>query len=226
MKKLIALALALLALFAFAACANNDPVGDESDLPDSITTAPEGSDEPEDTTSAADAETTAPAASGDNSFANVTELVDLLNTKSAVQVRMGATMDIPAEYPEDFVGLTADQYKEYVEAGAFHEPMISPADHSMSVIQLKEGADAEAVAKIVFENCNPRKWVCMTAEHVLVARSGQYIMLAMTTKSNTEILYNAFVEIFPDAVKQEASAEDVLSNRPVQNLPGADPVLP
>ncbi|MBR7137513.1 MAG: hypothetical protein IKC99_05590, partial [Clostridia bacterium] len=139
---------------------------------------------------------------------------------------MGATMEIPADYPEDFVGLTADQYKEYVAEGAFHEPMISPADHSMSVIKLKDGVAAADVAKIVFENCNPRKWVYMTAEHVLVAQSGQYIMLAMTTKANTEILYKAFTEIFPDAVMQEASAETVLSGRPAVNLPGADPVLP
>lgn len=86
---------------------------------------------------------------------------------------------ITAEISEAYVGLTQAEYEESIEEGVFFESMMSPANQSYCLLKVKEGADVAALQQKVFENANPRKWICVTADKVLVMADDSYIMLAM-----------------------------------------------
>lgn len=64
------------------------------------------------------------------------------------------------------------------------------------MLRLPEGADAAEIQKEIEENLNPRKWVCVEAESSKVARHGNLILVAMSSK---------------DAVNKAVSNFDALS---------------
>ena len=86
---------------------------------------------------------------------------------------------ITAEIAEAYVGLTQEEYEENIEEGVFFESMMSPANQSYCLLKVKEGADVASLQQKVFDKANPRKWICMTANRVLVMADDSYIMLAM-----------------------------------------------
>ena len=65
-------------------------------------------------------------------------------------------------------------------------------NHSFCLLKVKEGTDIAALKQSIYDNCNPRKWICMSAQYVLVAGNGDYVMLSMSSKENCENLLKAF----------------------------------
>ena len=72
------------------------------------------------------------------------------------------------------------------------EPMMSSQAYSLVIVKVKEGVDANAVAKKMNENINMRKWICVEAEEVEVESKGNLIILIMSSESNVEKIENAF----------------------------------
>lgn len=58
--------------------------------------------------------------------------------------------------------------------------MINAIAHSVGVVKLKDGADVEKVKREIKEKANPRKWVCVEAESVIVESRGNTIILIMS----------------------------------------------
>ena len=102
---------------------------------------------------------------------------------------------ITAEIAEAYVGLTQAEYEENIESGVFYESMMSPANQSYCLLKVKEGADVASLQQKVFEKANPRKWICMTADRVLVMADDSYIMLAMGTQEACDALKAEFEKI-------------------------------
>ncbi len=110
---------------------------------------------------------------------------------------------IKPEYAEAYVGLTQAEYEENVEEGIFCESMISPDNQSYCLLKIKSGADVESLQEKVFQNANPRKWICVKADSVLVTANDSYIMLAMGPEEATKSLKVAFAEFAGDTLKEE-----------------------
>jgi len=87
---------------------------------------------------------------------------------------------------------------DYVEGseGLASDAAINAIAHSVVLLRLPEGADAAEIQKEIEENLNPRKWVCVEAESSKVARHGNLILVAMSSK---------------DAVNKAVSNFDALS---------------
>ena len=109
---------------------------------------------------------------------------------------------ITAEIAEAYVGLTQAEYEENIEEGVFYESMMSPANQSYCLLKVKEGADVASIQQKVFENANPRKWICMTADRLLVMADDSYIMLAMGTNEACEALKAEFEEMAGSDVRE------------------------
>ena len=76
----------------------------------------------------------------------------------------------------NFFGAENVDFKE----AAVSEAMISAIAHSVGVVKLNDGADVEKVKKEIKEKVNPRKWVCVEAESVIVESRGNTIILIMS----------------------------------------------
>lgn len=124
--------------------------------------------------------------------AEMQTLVDELNTSANVQIRAPFTMKITNESAQTDVGIKAEDFDTLIEDGIKSESMMSPSDHSFCIVKVKEGQDVATVKQTIFDNCDPNKWICMSAQKVLVVESGNYVMLVMSTPEICDSLYTAF----------------------------------
>ncbi|MGM9652793.1 MAG: hypothetical protein ACI3XP_04070 [Eubacteriales bacterium] len=185
-KKILTALLAAALLLSAAACKKNDtpdtPDTDNGSVADTAdTSAPDTSAEPE---------------GYDGTLA---ELVDAIYGKVPVNLRLSPATDIDltnADALNYYLGLDkADGIKEAV----YSETMIGSQAFSMCVVRTEDGADVKAIAKNIFDNVNTQKWICVGADDLIVADSGELIFMIMTDDSFGETLasdlYEAFAEI-------------------------------
>ena len=178
MKKTIIIIMAILVVFTFAACGNdagetNSPT--ESPAPTAMPT-PTPTPEPTPTP--------------------VPELTDSLEDiikkmHAAIPVELAdhvVFQEISDDMKNYFLGTEEIEFTEALAA----EPMIGVMPHSIVVFRVAEGTDVDAVVKLVKENADPRKWICVGVEddQLLVSSIGNTIALVIDENSE------AIMEIF------------------------------
>lgn len=190
MKKLIAMLLALSMVFAMTAC---------------------GATETEPTTEATTEVTTEAT---EEVTEEVTEEIvedDVVIELSAMETLLNKIVEIN---PVEFMGMTmpvdladADSVKyftgldsaESVKEAAVFEPMMGSIAFSMVAVQVAEGADAEAVAEAMKSGIDTRKWICVEANDLMVATSGDVALLIMVNSDNG-MTAQSFVDAFQTVI--------------------------
>lgn len=85
--------------------------------------------------------------------------------------------EVNAENVEYFLGTADIEYKEALAS----ESGVGSIPHSVVLVRVNEGADVEAIKTKIKDSVNPRKWICVEAENVIVKSKGDLIILIMTT---------------------------------------------
>ena len=84
-------------------------------------------------------------------------------------------------------------------AGAVaYESMMGSQAFSLVLVQVKDAADAEAVAQEMYDNIDTRKWICVGADQKAVAGSGDVVMLIMLDTGlslDVSTFLNAFSQV-------------------------------
>lgn len=65
--------------------------------------------------------------------------------------------------------------------GLVSEAAINAIAHTVQLLRVPEGTDAEKVRTDIEANLNPRKWICVEAEKTAVVAHGDLILVAMST---------------------------------------------
>lgn len=101
---------------------------------------------------------------------------------------MLSQMEVTGENKAYYFGTDDIEFKEALAS----EPMISSIAHSVVLVRLNEGQDAEAVKKTIKENVNPAKWVCVSVEeqNVHVESKGDLVILIMDNNKPDKLLEN------------------------------------
>ncbi|MGM9521449.1 MAG: hypothetical protein ACI3VB_03110 [Oscillospiraceae bacterium] len=192
MKKLLTFIIAAVMLLSLAACAAKD--GGNSDIdetdPDSENTEIGAGENtaPEDTEGDAD-KADEPDAPEDSSG----QLSDIMSTILDGVENLPAIQDIPLDssnfefyafvpYDSDYNGLAS-------------EAMMNAIAHSVVLVQVPDGTDAEAVAEEIEANADPRKWICVEAEKTVVSVNGSLILLVMSTESIADAVTENFLAL-------------------------------
>ena len=123
---------------------------------------------------------------------NLTALVD--SVYEGLEIEMPPVMSqalevTDAETVKSFTGLDNGNDLEYVVAS---EPMMSSQAYSLVLAKVKDGVDADKIAKTMNENVNARKWICVTAEKVYTTSSGNVICLVMSSEQLAKPIYEKF----------------------------------
>lgn len=82
---------------------------------------------------------------------------------------------------------------------AVYEPMIGSIAFSMVMVRVAPGEDTKAVAEAMKSGINPRKWVCVEADDLLVTGYGDVAMLIMVD-SSYDLTAQSFVDAFGKVV--------------------------
>ena len=204
MKKIICALLALTLLFGLAGCGGNKndskddpkdevtesqkPQGSEAPDKDDSSEKPESSANPSEKPSASEKPATSPKPSEKPVESAKPELT-ISDVLSSIYYGTG---DLPTL---GTVSITADTFKNYLFIDSIQgaeamasEALIGSIAHSVVVLKVPDGTDAATTAASVKAAANPRKWICVEAEKVIVRSSGNWVLLVMTDAANADII--------------------------------------
>lgn len=176
---LLAVLLTASVLLTLSACGTRDSAGDAN---------------PEKTTTGGDTTTTS---GGDN--ANPADDRSLKEIYDDFIAKVDAEFPSLVETPVNkdnfayYYGIdkTSDAKDTFVS-----EPMMGAIPFGISMLRVKDGADATAIAADMKAKVDPRRWVCVTATYVEVAVRGDVILLVL---DNDDARGAAIIEAFKNA---------------------------
>lgn len=95
-------------------------------------------------------------------------------------------IEITNENVENYLGTNDIEF----ESALASESMVGSIAHSVILIRAKENQDIEALKAKIEESINPNKWICVTAENVIVKNKGNLILVVMSNELASPIEQN------------------------------------
>lgn len=89
---------------------------------------------------------------------------------------------------ESYLGTTDIEFVE----GLVSEPGVSSIAHSVVLLRADDNTDIESIKTKIKNSVNPRKWICVEAEKVIVKSKGNLIILIMSSNDLAEKLETGF----------------------------------
>lgn len=128
------------------------------------------------------------SAKEENIEGSLEEIMDkLYEGISEDELPMGlSNVEITSENVEGYLGTSDIEF----ESALASESMVGSIAHSIILVRAKENQDIEALKKQIEDSINPNKWVCVTAENVVVKNKGDLILVIMTNELAPKIEEN------------------------------------
>lgn len=175
MKKIIALLLAVLLIGAMAVgCSNTNT--NETEKPTVNQT------EPTDKVETPSENETEEPSEGEGDFeVELSETEALLTAIMEAQPMQFPTMVMPVDMTDEFAlgAYTGLETADHVVEASFCEAMMGSQAFSLVLVKVDDAANAEAIANDIFTKVNPRKWICVEADDLMVVATGDLVLLAM-----------------------------------------------
>lgn len=76
------------------------------------------------------------------------------------------------------------------------EPMIGSQAYSLVLARVNDPADAESVARDILANIDPAKWICVCADDMAAAVSGDLVLFVMIDENFDEMNASDFTDAF------------------------------
>lgn len=116
--------------------------------------------------------------------------------------------------PEDQItvigatGLTNGENLEYIVAS---EPMITSQAYSFVLVKVKDGVNADEIAKEMNEKVDERKWICVSAEKVYTTSCGNVVALVMGNEETAKNVFEKFKTLAGEVGQEyERSEEEIV----------------
>lgn len=133
----------------------------------------------------------APITSADDLSALVDQVYE--GREDTLSSLMTQTIDVTdADFVKSMTGLENGDNLEYLVVS---EPMINAQAYSFVLAKVKDGVNANEVAKTMSENIDTRKWICVSAEKLYATSSGDVVCLVMSSEEMAKPVYEKFKEL-------------------------------
>lgn len=99
--------------------------------------------------------------------------------------------EIPSESSEYLIGTAEIEYTE----SFYSVPLMNVVPYQCILLRMPEGADMEAAKQTIADHADPRKWICVEAESVIVENVGDVILFVMGDSQTTNALQTAFLTL-------------------------------
>lgn len=114
-----------------------------------------------------------------------------LNEEQKKALEFYQRTELNKENAEGFLGSNEIEFTE----GLVSAPMMSSIPYELVLLKLDENADVESAKELIKKNANPRKWVCVEAEEVVVENIDNVIFFMMANKEDVNPTKDAFMSL-------------------------------
>ena len=97
-------------------------------------------------------------------------------------------IELDKESVEYFIGTNEIEFEEALA----NEPAMSSVAHSVVLLKVTNKTNIESAKTLIKENVDPRKWICVEAEEVIVDNIGNLIILIMSSKDLAKTIHTNF----------------------------------
>jgi len=98
------------------------------------------------------------------------------------------TIELTKENAAQYLGTDKINFKE----GIVSEAKINTLAHSIVILRAEKTSDVEDIKKEIKANANPKKWICVEAESVIVENKQDVIILIMSNETHASMIQNNF----------------------------------
>ena len=127
-----------------------------------------------------------------NSTEDLSALVDKIYEGENVQMPSLMTQTIETSDNDSVKAITGLENANDLEYIVASEPMMTAQAYSLVLVKVKDGVDANSIAKTMNENIDARKWICVSAEKVYTTSSGDIVCLVMSSEEVAKPMYEKF----------------------------------
>jgi len=99
--------------------------------------------------------------------------------------------EITPELAETVLGTDDVDFTE----GVYSMPMMSAQAYQCVLLRLAEGEDIEEAKQTLLDNADPRKWICVEAESVVVENVGDVVLFLMSDNATAEAIQESFLAL-------------------------------
>ena len=92
-------------------------------------------------------------------------------------------IEVTKENVENYLGSKDIEFKEALAS----ESRVGSIAYSVVLVRTKEGADVEQIKKQIKESVDPRKWICVGVENVIVESKGDLIIVILSDDLGADI---------------------------------------
>ncbi len=100
-------------------------------------------------------------------------------------------MEIPDENQEYLLGTTEIEFTDSVAS----VPMVNVDPYQCVLLRVKDPDKVDEAKQLLSDNADPRKWVCVEAESVIIENVGDVILYIMAEQKTAEAVRNAFLAL-------------------------------
>ena len=104
-----------------------------------------------------------------------------------------------------YTGLKTNDNIDYVITS---DSMIGSQAYSVVLVKAADSSKVDSLKQEIFDNINPSKWICVTAEKLYVNNYGNLIMVIMADKDWADPLYKEFTNIAKDNLGTKLEKEN------------------
>lgn len=104
-----------------------------------------------------------------------------------------------------FTGL---QSTDNVESLVVSVPLMNAQAYSLAVVKVSEDADVEAMKKEMLDNIDMRRWICVSAEKLMITNYENIIFLIMTSENEAKSIYDAFKKYVENDIGKELEKDE------------------
>ena len=127
-----------------------------------------------------------------NKVEDLEALVDQIYDGVSIEMPSVMTQRIDINDADAVKSFTGLDNSENIEYAVVSEPMMSSQAYSLVLVKTKEGTDSNEMAKLINENVDERKWICVSAEKIYTTTSGNVICLVMTNENTANTIFESF----------------------------------
>ena len=140
-----------------------------------------------------------------NTKSDVKKMINELYKENKSTLPSLEIYDVKDEEINYYTGLTDTKNVDFVVAS---EPLMSSQAYSLVVLKVKDVSKIESMKQEIYDNINMAKWICVSADELLITNYNDIIFVVMASSDWAEPVYNSFKKYVNNNIGKELTKEN------------------